>query len=62
MRQLPVQYYAYGTIGVANHVSDWSAPKFQEDLIVVPDPTVVRDDQAFGHDLLLLAFAPLLPF
>ncbi len=47
MRQLQVWYYAYGTIGVANHVSDWSALKFQEDPIVVPDPTVVRDDQAF---------------
>ncbi len=47
MRQLPVWYYAYGTIGVTNHVSEWSAPNFQEDPIVVPDPTVVRDDQAF---------------
>ena len=47
MRQLPVWYNAYGTIGAANHVSDWSVPKFQEDPIVVPDPTVVRDDQAF---------------
>jgi hypothetical protein len=25
---LSVRYYAYGTIGVANHVSDWSAPNF----------------------------------
>ncbi len=47
MRQLPVQYYAYGTIGVANYVSDWGASKFQEDPTVVPDPTVVRDNQAF---------------
>ena len=47
MHQLPVQYYAYGTIGVANQVSDWSMPNFQEDPIVVPDPTVVRDDQGF---------------
>ncbi len=47
MCQLPVRYYAYGTIGVAKHVSDWSMPKFQEDPIVVPDPTVVRDDQVF---------------
>ncbi len=47
MRQLPEWYYAYGMIGVVNHVSDWSAPNFKEDLIVVPDPTVVRDDQAF---------------
>ncbi len=47
MRQLPVQYYAYGTIGVASLVSDWSAPNFYEDPIVVPDPTAVRDDQAF---------------
>ncbi len=47
MRQLPVRYYAYGTIGVANHISDWSVPNFQEDPIVVPVPTVVRDDQAF---------------
>ncbi len=47
MCQLPVWYYAYGTIGVANHVIEWSAPNFQEDPIVVPDPTVVRDDQAF---------------
>ncbi len=47
MHQLPVWYYAYGTIGVANQVSDWSVPNFQEDPIVVPDPTVVRDDQVF---------------
>ncbi len=47
MRQLPVWYYAYGTIGVTNHVSDWNAPNFYEDPIVVPDPTVVGDDQAF---------------
>ncbi len=33
MRQLPVRYYAYGVIGVANHSSDWSAPNFQEDPI-----------------------------
>ncbi len=47
MRLLPVWYYAYSTIGVANHFSDWSASNFQEDSIVVLDPTVVRDDQAF---------------
>ncbi len=47
MRWLPVRYYTYGTIDVTNHVSDWSAPNFQEDPIVVPDPTLVRDDQAF---------------
>ncbi len=47
MHQLPVRYYTYGTIGVANHDSDWGMPKFQEDPIVVLDPTVVRDDQAF---------------
>ncbi len=47
MHQLPVRYQAYGTIGVANYVSDQGAPKFQEDPIVVPDPTVVRDNQAF---------------
>jgi hypothetical protein len=35
------------TIGAANHVSDWSEPDFEEDPIVVPDSTVVRDDQAF---------------
>ncbi len=34
-------------IGVANHVSDWSAPIFLEDPIVVLDPTIVRDNQAF---------------
>ncbi len=39
MRQLPVRYYAYGTIGVA-HVSDWSTPKFQEDPIAVPVGTL----------------------
>ncbi len=47
MHQLPVWYYAYGMIGVANHGSDWSAPNFQEDLIRSLDPTAVRDDQAF---------------
>ncbi len=33
MRQLPVRFYAYDTIDVANHISDWSAPNFQEDPI-----------------------------
>ncbi len=33
MCQLPVWYYAYGMIGVANQVSDWSASNFQEDPI-----------------------------
>ncbi len=33
MRQLPVQYQAYGMIGVTNHISDWSAPNFQENPI-----------------------------
>ncbi len=62
MGQLSVWFCAHDTTGVANHVSDWSAPNFRRIQFVVLDPTVVRDDQAFGHDLLLLAFAPPLPF
>ncbi len=47
MNQLPVWFYAYGTIGVANHVSDWSVPNFRRIQFVVLDPTIVRDNQAF---------------
>ncbi len=47
MHQLPVRFYAYGTIGVTYHVSDWRAPTFRRIQFVVLDPTVVRDDQAF---------------
>ncbi len=34
-------------MGVANHISDWSAPNFTRIRFVVLDPTVVRDNQAF---------------
>ncbi len=34
-------------MGVAYHVSDWSAPNFGRIRFAVLDPTVVRDDQAF---------------
>jgi hypothetical protein len=47
MRELPVRFYAYSMIGVANHVSDWSTPNFRRIRFVVLDSTVVRDDQAF---------------
>ncbi len=62
MRQLPIRYYAYGTIGVANHVSDWSAPNFLEDPICSTGSYRSHTIRLFGHDLLLSAFAPPSPF
>jgi hypothetical protein len=47
MHELPVRFQAYGMIGVANHGSDWSMPKFRRIQLVVLDTTVVRNDQAF---------------
>jgi hypothetical protein len=47
MHLLPVWFYAYGTIGVTSHVSDWSVPIFRRIPFVVLDPTEVRDNQAY---------------
>jgi hypothetical protein len=62
MHYLPVRFYAYGTIGVANHVSDLSAPNFRRVQFVVLDPTNVRDDQAFRPWFVVVGIAPSLLF
>ncbi len=62
MHQLPVWFYAYSTIVVANHASDLSTPNFRRIWFVVLDPTVVRDDQAFWPWFVVVDVSPSLPF